>query len=374
MAGIYIHIPFCKRKCVYCDFFSVAATPEKVESLLHAIRKEYAARRHELGDEAIGSVYFGGGTPSLLTPGQISETLSMIANLAEDAEITLEVNPDDMTDVYAESVKEAGINRVSMGVQSFSDQELALLNRRHSARQAIGAVESLKKAGLSNISIDLIYGIPGQTTGSWEKSLHSALSLSLPHLSAYNLTYEDGTRLSRMRDRKEISPCDDDLCVGMFDRLADATAEAGYEHYEISNFALPGMHSRHNSAYWDFTPYLGLGPSAHSFDGRTRRYNPASLSRYISDVERNGIACSAERETTDQLYNEWVMTRLRTMRGMNLEELSARFGERYRAQAEPIVANHLADGCLTLDGSTARLTKKGIMLSDMIFRDLFIVD
>lgn len=373
MAGIYIHIPFCTTKCIYCDFFSVGVTAEKRMRYVDALACEYASRIGELRGAAVGTLYIGGGTPSLLSVDELARIVAL-PELAAGAEVTVEVNPDDVTTDLVKGLKAAGVNRVSMGVQSFVDEELAFLRRRHDAAQARRAVGLLQDGGITNLSIDLIYGIPGQTVRSWQASLDVALGLGVPHLSAYSLTYEEGTRLTRMRDRGDFAELDDELTVALFNQLADALQDAGYEQYEISNFAKPGFRSRHNSAYWNFTPYLGLGAAAHSFDGTTRRYNPSSLRDYLSKVEADGCAFEEESESPDQLYDEWVMTRLRTSDGMDMDELERRFGKRHRQYAARVVDRHIADGCLSKDGSVVRLTRDGVMLSDMVFRDLFIVE
>lgn len=373
MAGIYVHIPFCKKKCIYCDFFSVGASPENVEAYADLIIKEYEARREELGGEAVRTVYFGGGTPSLMSPRSLARILGSFRDMESVGEVTLEVNPDDVTPDFVRDIREAGINRVSMGVQSFDDAELRFLMRRHDARGAEMAVDCLRNGGIENVSIDLIYGIPGQTVASWERSLRKAIGMGLPHLSSYCLTYEEGTLLTRKRDKGEFEPLTDEGCVAMYDCLASEMRKAGYEHYEISNFALPGFRSRHNSAYWNFTPYLGLGASAHSFDGRCRRYNPSSLRGYRERIEQDGVACEIEQESVNELYNEWVMTRLRTSDGMSLNDLQSRFGEEKRSYAEKAAAPYLRAGDLKKEADVLSLTDRGVMVSDAVFRDLFIV-
>ncbi len=373
MAGIYIHIPFCAKKCIYCDFFSVAMTPDKRRPYVDALAREYDVRLPELRGAEVNTLYIGGGTPSLLSVDEISRIVGMVS-LADGAEVTIEANPDDVTADFIAGVKDAGINRVSMGVQSFCDDELQFLRRRHDAMQAHRAVDLLQNGGIDNISIDLIYGIPGQTVESWTRSLGEAVALGLPHLSAYSLMYEEGTQLTRMRDRGDFKEVDEDLSVTFFDSLSVTLAAAGYEHYEISNFAKPGWRSRHNSAYWNFTPYLGLGAAAHSFDGAVRRFNPSNLRKYVSLVERDGKAFEEEKETAAELYDEWVMTRLRTCEGLDLDDLEHRFGIGRRRYAEGIAQRYVGDGSLSLTGATLRLTRHGVMLSDMIFRDLFAND
>lgn len=373
MSGIYIHIPFCKRKCIYCDFYSVAVSEEKLDAYLDALVKEYRVRKAELGGSAVRTLYIGGGTPSLVPAENLGGLLHGLCDVAELEEVTIEVNPDDVTPVYARALAEIGVNRVSMGVQSFDDGQLAMLNRRHSGAQAAEAVATLRQAGFSNISIDLIYGIPGQTLESWAQTVGKAVALDVPHISAYSLTYEEGTRLTRMRDAGKLQECSDEQTVAMFDLLGRVLTEAGYEQYEISNFAKPGMYSRHNSSYWNFTPYIGLGASAHSFDGRMRRYNPSDLRGYMAAVGERGYAYEEEQETADELYNEWVMTRLRTVWGLDLANLRSRFGNRRADYAEKVLARFVDSEDVAIENGVARLTHRGIMVSDMIFRDLFLV-
>lgn len=373
MSGIYIHIPFCKRKCIYCDFYSVAVSEEKLDAYLDALVKEYRVRKAELGGSAVRTLYIGGGTPSLVPAEKLGGLLHGLCDVAKLEEVTIEVNPDDVTPVYARALAEIGVNRVSMGVQSFDDGQLAMLNRRHSGAQAAEAVATLRQAGFSNISIDLIYGIPGQTLESWAQTVGKAVALDVPHISAYSLTYEEGTRLTRMRDAGKLQECSDEQTVAMFDLLGRELTEAGYEQYEISNFAKPGMYSRHNSSYWNFTPYIGLGASAHSFDGRMRRYNPSDLRSYMAAVGERGYAYEEEQETADELYNEWVMTRLRTVWGLDLANLRSRFGNRRADYAEKVLARFVDSEDVAIENGVTRLTHRGIMVSDMIFRDLFLV-
>lgn len=373
MAGIYIHIPFCKKKCIYCDFYSIGLSERKKADYLAALEREHARRIVELQGELIETVYIGGGTPSLLLPSEISRLVAM-AKPVNGAEVTVEVNPDDVTKEYVSGLVVAGVNRISMGVQSFNDDELLLLRRRHDSQKALDAIAAIKAAGISNISIDLIYGIPGQTPDSWQWSVATAIAQEVPHISAYSLTYEEGTTLTRMRDRKQLQEVSDDDCVSFYNHLVRTLTDAGYEQYEISNFARPGMHSRHNSAYWRFFPYLGLGAAAHSFDGKTRRYNPYDIKAYTEAVVRQGYAFTIEEETDDELYNEWVMTGLRTARGIDSNELKSLFGENRWQHFQRVVEGYVANGYMGKIGSQVRLTQCGVPVSDMIFRDLFIVE
>lgn len=375
MAGIYIHIPFCKKRCIYCDFYSTTDN-RLMESYIDAICKEFESRITELAPQNITTIYIGGGTPSQLSIQQLSRLVGFIKskinfNLIE--EFTIEVNPDDVNLDYMLSCRELGINRVSMGIQSFVDSELAAINRRHNATQARNAVEIIRNAGFSNISIDLIYGLPTQTLGTWKYSIKEALKLNVPHISCYNLSYEEGTILYKKRESGEVAECSEDDCVKMYETLVNELKTAGYVHYEISNFSLPGKHSRHNSNYWNLTPYLGLGASAHSFNGTARRYNPASITEYIKSINDRGTAFIEEDEALWERYNEYVMINLRTMWGMQIDKVRELFGETYYNHLIKYSRSFIASGELKESDNVLSLTEKGIMLSDYITRALIFV-
>lgn len=299
-------MPYCTAKCAYCDFYSGPLRLFNAPGYFDAIRREFDARRNEIGE--IHTVYFGGGTP-----GSVNAEFFAPYFALTDGEKTVEVNPENITSEYAASLLEAGANRVSMGVQSLSDPELRAIRRRHTASEAILAYERLRTAGIDNISLDLIYGLPGQTIDSWRQSLNKVLALRPEHLSAYLLSYEEGTLLTAQLRSGKIRETSEEAVVKMYDILCEETARAGYRHYEISNFALPGREAQHNSAYWDMTPYLGLGPGAHSFDGITRRENPADLKAYLADPEHFAIA---EVEDDNNRFNDLLITALRTARGI----------------------------------------------------------
>lgn len=373
MAGIYIHIPFCRKKCIYCDFYSVVSSHVDYSSYVDYLVREYHQRKTELGDETIKTIYIGGGTPSLLSLDLIQRLKNGLDCFSNVEEFTIEVNPDDVTTEYAEGLRKIGVNRVSMGVQSFIDEELELINRRHTAQKAIDSYNILKNAGFENMSLDLIFGIPKQTLESWKYSVEKAIELNPTHISAYSLMYEEGTRLTLMRNKGLVEECEDEVSVAMYDYLVPELKKAGYDHYEISNFAKPDRYSRHNASYWDFTPYLGLGASAHSFDGKIRRYNPSNWKNYEVLVNEQGFAYKEEHENTDELYNEWVMTMLRTKWGINMHALKERFGQKYFDWANKIIKPYIADGSVVKVEDTIHLTEKGVMVSDMIYRDLFIV-
>ena len=374
MAGVYVHIPFCARRCTYCDFFSTLSLKESGEAYVEAVVAEARLRRDELRGEPITTLYLGGGTPSQLPLPLLTglvNGLKEALDLSALKEFTVEVNPDDVTPQWCAALAPLGVNRVSMGVQSFEDNILRLIGRRHTARQAVEAVACLREAGIGNISIDLIYGLPGQTLTSWSESVRQALALRPQHISAYGLTYEEGTPLWRQRERGEVAEVPEEQCLEMYRILVKRLREAGYEHYEISNFALPGCHSRHNSSYWEDTPYLGLGAGAHSYDGSVRRYNPHDLHRYIDAVLVGNTAFEQEELTRWERYDERVMLGLRTARGVDAGRLLRDFGDDAWRHFVDEAQRHVEAGNLRVDTDGRYvLTVDGIMLSDSIIRDL----
>lgn len=372
MAGVYVHIPFCKRKCIYCDFYSIASS-RLSDRYVKAVGMEAQLRGQEIAGMPVKTLYIGGGTPSVLSFEQLSvliEGLRAAIDLSHVEEFTVEVNPDDVTHEFAEQLLKLGVNRVSMGVQSLVDEELVFLNRRHDAEEAMKAYCDLQSAGFNNISIDLIYGIPGQTLDTWKYTLEKALSLQAKHVSCYNLSYEEGTMLHKLRETGRVMECDDNTCVEMYDMLVDMLDGAGYEHYEISNFAMPGFYSRHNSGYWDKTPYLGLGASAHSYDGNMRRYNPYNVKLYVESLENDVVVCVGEQESVDEKYDEDVMLRLRTSRGIDSEWIKSIYGKAYSDYFVNAIRSFVDSGLVIKDGSRYRLSRNGVMLSDMIMREL----
>lgn len=362
MAGLYIHIPFCHSKCIYCDFFSTPKL-DKLDALLEALAREYDIRKDEI-TEPFKTVYIGGGTPSIVAPDRLAALCSVLPTLNAE-EFTIEANPEDISPEIIKAWRETGINRVSMGVQSFDDNELHTIRRRHNGADAMRAIETLLDGGISNISCDLIYGLPGQDIESWERSLDRLLSYGLPHLSAYCLSYEAGTALHARMTAGKTTPTDDDTLEQMYLMLCDKTSAAGYEHYEISNFAKAGMRSRHNSSYWTATPYIGLGPGAHSFDGKTRRYNPTDLNRYISTADITVI----EEENDNERFNDLLITTLRTADGLRLDSLDSKRRE-YLLNATRQYKN---DGILIIDDSRIRIEEKSWFRSDAILRELIVV-
>ena len=372
MAGIYIHTPFCKRRCIYCDFFSTTQS-EKKPAYVHALCQELDMRKNYLEGEYIETIYLGGGTPSQLSQKELEEIFSTLYNIykvKDNVEITLEANPDDLTPEYVHMLRTLPINRISMGIQTFQEETLKLLHRRHTARQAIEAFQRCREADFQNISIDLMYGLPGETLDTWKENLQQAIALRPEHISAYHLIYEEGTALWKLREQHQVEEADEDLSVTLFRTLIEELTHAGYEHYEISNFCLPELHSRHNSSYWTGKKYLGCGPSAHSFNGTSRQWNVASLDKYIHAIQQGKLDYEIEELDIYTRYNDFVITTIRTHWGMSLSQLRSIYGEELYQYCLRMAKPHLAQGVLEMKGDTLKLTKEGIFISDGIMSDL----
>ena len=380
MAGIYIHIPFCKSRCIYCAFYSTT-DPSLRQRYVDAVCREMVIRgeRREERGERIDTIYLGGGTPSQLTADQLRQLFIYInkvyklpppsGGVGGGVEVTIECNPDDITPEYAEALSQLPVNRVSMGAQTFDDQRLHFLHRRHTANQVQQAVSRLREAGICNISIDLMYGFPGETLSQWERDIDSALSLDVEHLSAYCLSIEEGTPLYNKihkRNRPFCVICDEETERQMYYLLIDRLTAAGYEHYEISNFAKPGFRSRHNSSYWTDVPYIGLGAAAHSYDGQQRRWNIDDINVYIKGIENSEPAYDYELIDDTTRYNDRVMLALRTCEGLDLQSLTPAD----RDYLLPLADRYIADGLLSNDGRRLRLTRSGLFVSDMVISDL----
>ncbi len=368
---IYIHIPFCQKRCIYCDFYSTTCGEPVRRRFTEALCRELEARAAYLPPGEVGSVYVGGGTPSQLSQEELARIMRCVRgnyHLSADAELTFEANPDDVTPQMAEGLKELGFNRVSLGVQTFDDNLLQVLQRRHTAGQARQAVATLTATGITNLSIDLIYGLPLQSVADFKRDLEQAFELPVKHLSAYALSVEKGTALSRKVASGELVPADEDTCAAEYEALACAAEKAGFEHYEISNFGLPGFHSRHNSGYWDGTPYLGCGPGAHSFDGTARRYNLPDLAAYLGSPDNPPH--ETERLTREERFDELVFTSLRTARGLSLKQMECTYGHAWLDALMHAARPHLEAGRLETAGSRLRLTRAGIFVSDGIMSDL----
>jgi oxygen-independent coproporphyrinogen-3 oxidase len=376
MAGIYIHIPFCKRKCHYCNFYSLANQKNK-EQFHKALLKEIALQKNYLHGEPIETIYFGGGTPSLLSISQIDEILNQIHQhykVLSNAEIDLEANPDDLDKTILVDYKKSGINRLSIGTQAFDDYILQKLNRIHSAQQAIDAVHIAQSVGFENISIDLIYGIPGLTNQLWKQSIAQALSLNVPHLSAYHLTVEPNTALDVLiRKNKYPQPKEAEGIEHSLMLMQQMQAN-GYEHYEISNYALPGKYSVHNTNYWRQKSYLGLGPSAHSFDLNSRQWNVASTTKYIEALQQGKILFEKEEISNTDQYNEFVMLGLRTQWGIDIKELQSKFGQEKTQYFQKQIQKYLSQEKLVFENGIYRLSNQGKIFADGIAGDLFIAN
>ncbi len=372
MAGLYIHVPFCQKRCLYCDFYSNTDMGYQ-EAYLSALIREMELRKNYLEGETLETIYFGGGTPSQLSVENLDRIFEAIYRhfpVNQDMEITLEANPDDMTPTYVAALRSLPVNRISMGVQSFDAADLKFLNRRHDREEALRAVRLCQEHNLYNISIDLIYGLPGQTPEKWQKNLDEVLRLDIPHISAYHLIYEEGTALYRLLEAGKIIAVDEETSLELFTLLIENLAAAGYQHYEISNFARPGWYARHNSSYWKGKKYLGLGPSAHSYNGMEREWNVASLPEWLKGIQTGKPALENEQLDENTCYNEYIMTHLRTMWGIDLNELSEKFGEKKLKYCLNIAQTYEKRNLLLQKDGKLTLTKEGIFVSDGIMSDL----
>lgn len=374
MAGIYIHIPFCKKACHYCDFHFSTSLKNK-EALVDALCSEIGMRHDYLENKKLSTIYFGGGTPSLLTSSELDKIISTIREYFEvipNAEITLEANPDDLTPEKIKELKASGINRLSIGIQSFFDDDLQRMNRSHSAQQAIDAVKNAISYGINNISIDLIYGLPNLTKEKWVHNLQQAFQLNVTHLSAYCLTIEEGTAFNHFLHKGKITLPTEPETIEQFELLMIEAAKHDFIHYEISNFCKAGKQSRHNSSYWTNEHYLGIGPSAHSYNGISRQFNVANNIKYIKGISSGILDMEIEMLTPANKFNEYVMTRLRTIWGINPAFISEQFGKEtlttFLSGAEP----YLVSGSLQWQQDNLILTQKGKLLADKIASDLFV--
>ncbi|MCG9971647.1 radical SAM family heme chaperone HemW [Christiangramia crocea] len=375
MSGIYIHIPFCKQACHYCDFHFSTSTKKKSQ-LVEMLGRELVLRKNELDPEEIETIYFGGGTPSLLNKEELEHIFQTIFEnfkVSENAEITLEANPDDLTQEKLKMLSESPINRLSIGVQSFFEEDLQLMNRAHNSDEALSSLKHAKRY-FDNISIDLIYGIPGQSNEQWKENLQTALDLGIPHISSYALTVEPKTALEKFIEKGKVQPVDDDQYREQFEILVNTLTSNGFEHYEFSNFGKPGYHSRNNMGYWMGKPYLGIGPSAHSFDGNSRKWNISNNTLYIKSMEKDQIPQESETLSITDQYNEFVMTRLRTKFGVELKDLQEQFGEKYVSHFLKNSAKFLKDDLMKKENESFHITQKGKFLSDGIASELFHID
>lgn len=379
MAGIYIHIPFCKSKCAYCNFFSVVTEKQRAD-FLDALKKEIVIRNAYLNCEKINTIYFGGGTPSLLKPNEIQSVLEILYktfNISENAEVTLEANPDTVSKELLKDFYTIGINRLSIGIQSFFDDDLQYLSRKHDSKHALQVLDWANETGFNEVTMDLIYGIPTLTEEKWAKNLDIFFSKGISHLSAYALTIEEKTALGQRIKNGIAAPVDEDATIRHYEMLVERAENEGFEHYEISNFAKHGHYSRHNRSYWNGEKYLGLGPSAHSFDGASRQWNVANVTEYSKLINEfsNSLKMNwFEKEilTLDDRYNEYVMTSLRTCWGCDMEHISKHFGTKYLTHFEKSIVPFVTDGRIVNKNSHFTLTGNGMLFADGIAAELFV--
>ncbi|MBI9036533.1 MAG: radical SAM family heme chaperone HemW [Bacteroidales bacterium] len=374
MNGIYIHIPFCRQKCNYCNFFSIASLRYNSD-FIKALLIEIKLQKEYFSHEKIKTIYFGGGTPSMLSIGEINSILNAINDsfsIEKNTEITIEANPDDLSVEKIIELKNSSINRISVGIQSFNDDDLHYLNRKHNSEQAKNSIPLLKDFGFENISIDLIYGIPTLTEKNWDKNLDIFFSMEIPHLSAYSLTVEKKTILDNLIRKGKAENISESQSIQHFKHLINRMEEKNYIHYEISNFSKPDCYSKHNSIYWTGGKYLGLGPSAHSFNGNSRQWNVANLSKYIQSLKNENVPAEIEILNKNRKYNEYIMTSLRTIWGCKEDIIKEKFGENYLNNFLKTSEKHLQNRTLIFQNEKYILTKSGKLFADGIASDFFI--
>jgi oxygen-independent coproporphyrinogen-3 oxidase len=375
MAGIYLHIPFCKQACHYCDFHFSTSIGIK-DTLIESMVREIALQKNYLESEPIDTIYFGGGTPSLLTSVEVNQLLKTIYSyhsVSKPAEITLEANPDDITFDRLIAFRNVGINRLSIGVQSFNDHVLSFLNRAHNGTGAAQSIALAREAGFDNINVDLIYAIPGQTEGDWRNDILEALKFNPEHISSYSLTIEEKTAFGRWSATGKLQAVEDEVAAKQLEILVATLETAGYEQYEISNFSKVGFNSKHNSSYWKEQKYLGIGPSAHSFNLATRQYNVRNNYTYVKAIEQNTVPFEVEVLSSEDKVNEYLLTTLRTHWGCNLHQLKEVFNYDVLAVHKTLVMNLLEMKLAVIENNFLKLTKRGMLLADKISSDLFLV-
>jgi oxygen-independent coproporphyrinogen-3 oxidase len=376
MAGIYLHIPFCRKRCHYCDFFKSTDLRPKTR-IIEALKQELILRSGELDSDEVNTIYLGGGTPSVLVVGELKDLLQTIKsgfNVSPEAEITMEANPDDLSQAILSYLREVGYNRLSMGIQSFSEADLKLMNRRHGVFQAVQSVKWAKKAGFSNISIDLIYGLPNQNLAEWERNVETAIELDVQHISAYNLTYHEGTVFYDQLKQGILKELPDELSLQQFQLMIRRLKEVGFEHYEISNFCKPGFYSKHNSSYWKNEKYLGIGPSAHSFDLTSRRWNVSSIHEYLDGIENRKPYSESEILSVYDRYNDYIITGLRTIWGISEEFIKREFPEKFWIHFRQIKEKNIQTGHVISLPDKVCLSQDGLFISDKIMADFMVVE
>lgn len=376
MAGIYIHIPFCKQACHYCDFHFSTSMKYKDE-MINALLLEIELRRNYLKDETIDTIYFGGGTPSIIPTKDFDAILKKIHQhfeVSSNVEVTLEANPDDLNKEFIKSIYHQGVNRLSIGVQSFVNRDLEWMNRAHHANEAIDCIRRAQDIGIENISIDLIYGTPGLSDSEWKDNIYKALDLSVPHISSYALTVETKTALGNWVEKGKVKPMDEEQSASQFEMLMEELVSNGFEHYEISNFAKPGFHSKHNSSYWEGKTYLGIGPSAHSFDKTSRQWNINNNHKYIDEIVRGKLPMQMEVLKLNDRFNEYLMVGFRTAKGISTEYIANEFGSSALEQLEKTITEFTNKAWVKLENGYYKTTSAGKLMADKIAAELFIVD
>lgn len=374
MAGIYLHIPFCKKACHYCDFH-FSTSPQYKEPMLKALRHELLLRKNYLGNQSIETIYFGGGTPSLLSANELQVLLGEIVDqfdVSSNAEITIEANPDDLNPQRVKELRQTLINRFSIGIQSFFEEDLRWMNRAHSAIEAQSSIKRVQDAGFENITADLIYGYPLLSNPKWEHNIQELIQLHIPHISSYSMTVEPATALSTFIKKGEQKAMDEGQSAAQFLILMEQLKEAGFEHYEISNFAKPGSYSKHNSNYWEGVSYLGIGPSAHSFNGESRQWNISNNAKYIDQIQNGKIPSETEILTKENRINEYIMTSLRTSKGMDLNKIKDQFGSDYANEIKNNLEPLTEKNWILMNDQLITLTTDGKLFADHIASELFI--
>jgi len=375
MAGIYVHIPFCRQKCYYCDFYKTVNT-SLVKKFVSALENEVVQRKNCLDNELVETIYFGGGTPSVLNETELTEILNFLNlhfNVSSTAEITFEANPDDLSIEYLQQIYRAGIRRLSIGIQSFQNGFLQKMNRRHDAKQAIEAVENAAKTGFNDISVDLIYGLPGLARDQWKADLNQVFQLPVQHLSAYHLTYHKGTPFYTWLKKGTLKALNENESIWQFQTLIQMAKENDFEQYEISNFAKDRKYSKHNSSYWNGVKYLGLGPSAHSFNGISRSWNVSHIESYIKAVAA-GLPYSEEEILSESnKYNEYILTRIRTIWGVSIEQLKTGFGTEKAIYFQQNIEKYIALDLVKQQSGIYTLTENGMFVSDEIMANLMFI-
>lgn len=374
MSGIYLHIPFCKKACHYCNFH-FSTSMRHADKMIAAIHAELQLRKKE-AQRPVETIYFGGGTPSVLSKEHIVGMLDQVHqyyDVIQSPEITLEANPDDLTLEYMQALQEAGINRLSIGIQSFHDSELKLMNRAHNASQALSSV-TLAKKEFDNVSIDLLFGNPNTTLDDWKRNLDHALQLEVPHISSYALTLEPKTALERFVDKGVVSLLDENVVEAQFHHLVDTLTQAGYDHYELSSFGKPGYHSQNNTGYWQGKTYLGIGPSAHGFDGNQRYWNVSNNASYMQQITKGELPQTIEKLSVVDIFNESIMIGLRASWGVSLQAMENKLGLRYRQHLEDQAKRFMDEGLLHIENNALKTTRKGAFLADGISAELFLID